>query len=161
MSPSASSAVMWSDIHSSTKANARSLIPAPLVFCACITAARCEGRVTARNPPPRGGSLFLLQQFVALLGEPVQLVLLGGDAVGVAAFVAGAGIRRSLLDQLADIVAHDGDAPLDLRKRKRTAVAHQVSPRTREPLAYPGPTGSEIRIFTSSLPDLIRKYMRR
>src|SRR5262249_26580169 len=71
----------------------------------------------------------LLQQLVALLAEPVELFLLRGDAVGVAALVAGAGIGRGLLDELTDIVAHNGHAALDLRKRKRIAVAHVSSPR--------------------------------
>src|SRR6516164_8189015 len=119
---------MWSDIHSSTKAKARSLMSGSIGFGGCITAAKREGRVTALNSAPRGGSLFLLHQFVALLGEPIQLLLLRRDAVGVAALVAGAGIRRRLFDQLADIVAHDSHAPLNLGKRKRTAVGHECRP---------------------------------
>jgi hypothetical protein len=51
-----------------------------------------------------------------------------GHPVGITILVAGAGERRRLLDQLTDIVANDGDATINLFQRKRTAVAHPVSP---------------------------------
>src|SRR5580704_1983037 len=100
MSPPASCAWMWPETHSSTKASARSLIP---------------------------GSL-LLQQRVALLSQSLKLFLLLRDAIGVAALVAGAGIGRGLLDELADIVARNGDAPFEFGKRKRIVVGHGVLP---------------------------------
>ena len=60
--------------------------------------------------------LLFPKHLVALLGQPVEFVLLLGDAVGVARLVAGAGEGSGLLDQLTDVVAHDGDAVFDFRK---------------------------------------------
>ncbi len=69
-------------------------------------------------------ALRLVAQFVALLDQPVELLLLLGDAVGVALLVAGARIGGGLFDQLADVVARDGDAALDVRQRQYVVVAH-------------------------------------
>jgi hypothetical protein len=63
----------------------------------------------------RGDPLFLQQQ-LALLDQPVELFLLLGDPVGIAVLVLGARERGSLLDELADVVARNGDALLEFGK---------------------------------------------
>jgi hypothetical protein len=73
-------------------------------------------------------SFPLLQERVALLGEAVEFGLLVGEPVSVARLVAGARLCGRLLDHLPDIVAHNGDAVLELIHRKRRAVAHERLP---------------------------------
>jgi hypothetical protein len=75
------------------------------------------------SAPHRHGKLFLLQRF-ALLGQLLQFVGLFSNAIGITVFVAGTGKCGRLLDQLPDIVAHDGDAPVELGSRKRRRVIH-------------------------------------
>lgn len=60
----------------------------------------------------------ILEQGVALLEQRVELGLLLGEPVGVARLVAGARRGRRLLDELADVVARDGDAVFELGKRE-------------------------------------------
>jgi len=45
-----------------------------------------------------------------------EFIVLLGDSVGIACFIGGAGIRRRLLGDLADVVARNGDARVDLLK---------------------------------------------
>src|SRR5262249_48822052 len=68
-----------------------------------------------------------LRQRVALLDQPVELLGLFRDPVSVARFIPGTRERRSLFDQLPDIVAHDGDALVELGARERAAVTHRTS----------------------------------
>src|ERR1700722_64998 len=70
--------------------------------------------------------MLFRQQRVSLFGQPFKLFILLRDAVGVSIFIRSAGTGRSLFDQLADVVAHNGDALFEFRKRNRTAVAHKV-----------------------------------
>src|SRR5262249_13013922 len=63
-----------------------------------------------------------------LLVERVELGLLLGEAVGVACLVARAGRSRRLLDQLPDVVAHDGDAVVELIERQRAVIGHAFTP---------------------------------
>src|SRR6202451_3205035 len=90
-------------------------------------------------PPPQAGeelsaakfknnSFLLLQQRISLLLQRLKLFILLRQTIRVALFILGARKRRGLLDQLPDIVAHNGDAILDFRERKRTTVAHYNFP---------------------------------
>src|SRR6185312_14554509 len=72
----------------------------------------------------RSGLRAAFQPRVALLDERLELGLLRGEAVGVARFIARARHGRRLLDQLADIVARDGDAVVDLVERQDAEVGH-------------------------------------
>src|SRR5262249_2253671 len=90
---------------------------------------------------------LFFRQRVALLDQALQLFALLRDPVRVAGFVALARVGRRLLHQLADVVAHDGNAPIELGERKRAAVGHSGPPawaairrgtRPKDFMAYPG-----------------------
>jgi len=91
----------------------------------CEQQQKCQGKGSAEHP---AAGLLFLQQPVALLDQPVELCLLLGDPVGIAVLVLGARLRGSLLDELPNIVAGDGNALFKLGKRKRGAIGHRVSP---------------------------------
>ena len=64
------------------------------------------------------GRTLLLLQRIALLEQPFQLVILLRDPIRVPIFVLGAGDGSRLLDQLADVVAGDGDTRFEFFERK-------------------------------------------
>src|SRR5215472_2895847 len=69
-------------------------------------------RINAKSVSRVGvAATSLRQPRLALLEQPLQLLALLRDAVGIAGFVALARIGGGLLDQLPDVVANDGDAP--------------------------------------------------
>src|SRR5689334_1002356 len=74
------------------------------------------------------GIFLLLQQLIAHLGQPFQLVLLFSEPVGRALFVRRAGEGCRLLGQLPDVVARNGDAIVELVHGQGTAATHDVSP---------------------------------
>ena len=65
------------------------------------------------------------------LWQPFKLFVLLGDPIGVSRFVLGAGERGRLFNQLPDVVARDGNAPVEFRERKRAGVAHDGPQRSR------------------------------
>src|ERR1700733_4983402 len=69
-------------------------------------------------------------QLISSPDQPLELLVLLRDAIGAALLVLGARQRRRLLDQLADIVAQDPDAVLELIARKRILIAHGGPPLT-------------------------------
>ena len=66
----------------------------------------------------RSPALFLHQR-IALLDQLVKLFSLLRDTIRVALLILGPRKRRGLLDQLPDIVAHNGDAIFEFGERKR------------------------------------------
>src|SRR5262245_22256249 len=65
------------------------------------------------NARDAASALLLSQQSVALLFQFGELRLLIGNPVSVSLLVLRAGIGCSLLDELAEIILNDGDAPVD------------------------------------------------
>ena len=61
---------------------------------------------------------------VARLDQSVEFFLLLGNAPGRPFFILRARRRRSLFDQLPDIVPKHRDAVVEFRQRKRIVVAH-------------------------------------
>ena len=68
----------------------------------------------------------LLLQRVALRDQLVELFLLCGDALGGAFLVGGAGEGGGLFGQLAQVVADDGDAVVEIGARESAVVGHGV-----------------------------------
>jgi hypothetical protein len=71
---------------------------------------------------------LFLQERIALLDQFFKLLALLRNAVGVSILILGARECSSLLDKLPDILTNDGDVLFELRERRRTIVAHHVSP---------------------------------
>jgi hypothetical protein len=90
-----------------------------------------DARVKPGHDDEWRDALFLVQQFVALLGQPLELFVLLRDAIGVAVLVLGARNRCRHFNQLPDVVARNGDAPLELGERKSRGGAHDVVLKTK------------------------------
>src|ERR1043166_4487973 len=116
-----------------------------------------------RSFPFRDGGLrrgAFRQDLVALRVEPVELGLLGRDAIGRARLVGGARERGGLFGELTDIVAQDRDAVLDLEKRQGAAVGHGCSLRGAAVgvTSYEGRARAAILAFPSFIASLILPF---
>jgi len=65
----------------------------------------------------RCGLRLLLQKRIALLDQRLQHLVLLRDAVRNALLIIGSERGRGLFGQLPDVVARDGDAGFEFRKR--------------------------------------------
>jgi hypothetical protein len=75
----------------------------------------------------RPAGLFL-QERISLLDQPLKLFALLRNPVRISILILGARECSRLLDKLPDVLANDGDVLFELSERRRTAVAHHVSP---------------------------------
>jgi hypothetical protein len=75
----------------------------------------------------RPGRLFL-QERISLLDQLFKLLTLLRNPIRIAILILGARVCSRLLDKLPDVLANDGDVLFELSERRRTAVAHHVSP---------------------------------
>lgn len=89
---------------------------------------------------------LLRQPLIPFFDQLFKLFVLLRDSVGVSRFIRSTRHRSGLLNELTDVVPNNRDAILKFRKRKRrkrTIVAHRVSPS--EAIDIPYESRHEIR----------------
>jgi hypothetical protein len=81
--------------------------------------------------------VLFLQQRLTLLGQALKLLILLRDPIRIAILILGTRVRGGLLDELADVVANDGNARVKFGERDWVGVGHSQFP------------GIELRISSS------------